>query len=242
MAVITFANTKGGAGKTTAVQIIATEFVRMGFTVTILDADPQHWITNWCEQLGANKPPALNVVSYITAANLESHLNQWKHRVDFVLVDLPGARSPLLAQTLGHSQYVMIPVQGSAMDAQGGANVIELLHYLKIKAGIHIPHSVVLTRINPIVTTRAMQAVKDLLSERRVHVFSTPIVERAAFRDVFGSGETLYTMDPRKVTNLDKAQENSRVLGMEVLRRLLPYCERVQPKQELQPEKVRDVA
>ena len=45
MPVLTFANTKGGAGKTTAVLLIATELARRGHRVTILDSDPQHWIT-----------------------------------------------------------------------------------------------------------------------------------------------------------------------------------------------------
>jgi chromosome partitioning protein len=45
MPVITFANTKGGAGKTTAVLMLATELARKGYRVTILDADPQHWIS-----------------------------------------------------------------------------------------------------------------------------------------------------------------------------------------------------
>jgi chromosome partitioning protein len=229
MAVITFANTKGGAGKTTAVLIIATELNRMGFSVAILDADPQRWISKWYEQLGAKTPQALYVESYMTGANIDRTIRKWQDRVDFVLMDLPGSRSPLLAQALGYSQYVLIPVQGSAMDAEGGANVIELLQYLDAKAGIRIPHSVVLTRINAVVTTRAMQIVKELLEQKHVHVLSTPIIERAAYRDVFGSGETLYTMDPRRVSNLDKAQENAQKVGLDVLRRLLPYSRTVKP-------------
>jgi hypothetical protein len=36
-----------------------------------------------------------------------------------VIVDLPGAQSPLLATAVGLSNHVIIPVQGSTMDAQG---------------------------------------------------------------------------------------------------------------------------
>ena len=41
MPVITFANTKGGAGKTTLAVIVANELARLGHRVTLLDADPQ---------------------------------------------------------------------------------------------------------------------------------------------------------------------------------------------------------
>ncbi|OHV72665.1 ParA family protein [Ensifer sp. LCM 4579] len=217
MSVITFANTKGGAGKTTAVLLVATELARRGYRISILDADPQHWITRWYEMASEACRQRLSVVSYVTTGTIDRHVAEELRRADVVLIDLPGARSPLLAKAVGYSSYVLIPVQGSAMDAQGGAHVIELLHYLADKAAIHIPYSVVLTRVNSMVTTRALQAVKELLASRRVHVFETPIIERSAYRDIFGCGETLYTMDPRRVSNLDKAQENSSLLATELL-------------------------
>jgi len=226
MAVLTFANTKGGAGKTTAVVIVACELARMGFSVAVLDADPQLWISKWHERLGDRAPASLSVVPYVTSANLGQHARKLRGKVDFLLIDLPGARSPLLAQALGHSNYVLIPVQGSAMDAEGATNVIELLQYLEDRADIRIPHSVVLTRVNPMVTTRALQSVKELLSSRRVHVLSTPIIERAAYREVFGYGQTLYSITSESVSNLDKAQQNAQTLAQEVLRRILPYSSR----------------
>lgn len=220
MPVITFANTKGGAGKTTAVLLLATELARLGYRVSVLDADPQHWITRWYENSEGLPGNRLTVVPYVTMGSIDRQLSEQRARADFVLIDLPGSRSSLLAKAVGYADYVLIPVQGSAMDAQGGANVIELLQYLEDKANIRIRHSVVLTRVNSMVTTRAMTAVKDLLAARRVHLLETPIIERAAFRDMFGCGGTLYTMDAKRVTNLDKAQENARALALEVLQQI----------------------
>ncbi|MCV9961752.1 ParA family protein [Pararhizobium sp. BT-229] len=220
MSVITFANTKGGAGKTTAVLLLATELARLGYRVSVLDADPQHWITRWYETSEGLLGNRLSVVPYVTMSSIDRQLSEQRARADFVLIDLPGSRSSLLAKAVGYSDYVLIPVQGSAMDAQGGANVIELLQYLEDKANIRIRHSVVLTRVNSMVTTRAMHAVKDLLAARRVHLLETPIIERAAFRDMFGCGGTLYSMDAKRVSNLDKAQENARALALEVLKQI----------------------
>lgn len=220
MSVITFANTKGGAGKTTAALLTATELARKGYRVSILDADPQHWITRWYEMANETCRQRLSVVSYVNAGTIDRHVAEERRKADLVLIDLPGARSPLLAKAVGYSDYVLIPVQGSAMDAQGGAHVIELLHYLEDKASIYIPHSVVLTRVNSMVTTRALQAVKELLASRRVHVLDTPIIERSAYRDIFGCGETLYTMDPRRVSNIDKAQENASALTRDLLKQV----------------------
>ncbi|AYD03202.1 ParA family protein [Neorhizobium sp. NCHU2750] len=216
MPVITFANTKGGAGKTTAVLLLATELAHLGYRVTVLDADPQRWISRW-HQIG-DAPARLNVISYVTQASIERHIADNRYSTDYFIVDLPGSQSPLLAKAIGLSDHVLIPIQGCAMDAQGGANVLELLRFLDEKAGIKVPHSVVLTRVNSMVTTRALLAVKMLLLNRGVEVLATPIIERAAFRDIFDLGGTLHSMDESRVSNLDKAQQNARTFALEMLR------------------------
>ena len=218
MPVITFANTKGGAGKTTAVLLLATELVQKGHRVTILDADPQQWITRW-HKLSPHDD-RLNVIAYVNSATIERNITENRATTDYFIVDLPGARTSLLATAIGLSDHVLIPIQGCAMDAQGGANVLELMQYLERRANIRVPHSVVLTRVNPMVTTRALLAVKGLLAQRNVDVLNTPIVERAAFRDVFDCGGTLHTMDENQVSNLDKARENARLFAEEMVRRV----------------------
>jgi len=227
MPVITFANTKGGAGKTTAVLLLATELARQGERVHILDADPQRWISRWHE----TGPATANILvtSYVTASNLQSLLSSQRDKTDYFLLDLPGACTPLIATALGVSDHVIIPVQGCAMDAKGGAQVLELLKYLEDKANIRIPHSVVLTRVNSMVTTRALQAVKMLLAERKVRVLDTPIIERSAYRDLFDYGCSLYDMNPERISNLDKAKENASAFADEVLG-YVPNRNRVAPQ------------
>ncbi|MBL0375327.1 ParA family protein [Rhizobium sp. KVB221] len=215
MPVITFANTKGGAGKTTAVLLLSTELARQGNRVTILDADPQRWISRWHETGDATAN--ITVVPYVTLATIQTVIAQHRPRTDYFILDLPGASSPLLATAIGMSDHVLIPIQGCAMDAKGGAQVLELLKYLEDKANIRIPHSVVLSRVNSMVTTRALQAVKSLLAARSVRVLDTPIIERAAYRDLFDYGCSLYEMDATRVSNLDRAKENAEAFANEVL-------------------------
>jgi chromosome partitioning protein len=219
MPVITFANTKGGAGKTTAALILATELARGGARVTVLDADPQRWISNWHELSG--RLTNIDVISEISMASIQGHIIENRRTTDYFIIDLAGARNSLLATAIGLSDHVLIPIQGCSMDAKGGAQVLELLAQLEKQVGVRIDHSVVLTRVSSIVTTRALQVVKGLLASRNVRVLETPIIERAAFRDVFDCGGTLQTMDPTRVSNLDKARENARQFADEV-RRLVP--------------------
>jgi chromosome partitioning protein len=223
MPVITFANAKGGAGKTTAALILATELARQGYRVTILDADPQRWISHWHEVSGVQRN--LSVISEVSMGSLQGHLRENRATTDYFIIDLAGARDAMVATAIGLSDHVMIPVQGCAMDARGGAQILELLQQLDAKAGIRIAHSVVLTRMNAMVTTRAMVAIKGLLASRGVAVLDTPIAERSAFREIFDCGGTLHTMDPARISNLEKARENARLFADEVLR-LMPQQRR----------------
>jgi chromosome partitioning protein len=238
MPIITFANTKGGAGKTTAVLLLSTELARQGHRVTIIDADPQRWIGRWHET--GPTLPNINVISYVTQASIQTVISDSRPQTDYFIIDLPGASTPLLATAIGMSDHVLIPIQGCAMDAKGGAQVLELLQYLESKASIRIPHSVVLTRVNSMVTTRALSVVKQMLAERSVRVLDTPIIERSAYRDLFDYGCSLYEMEAERFSNLDKAKENAQAFAEEVLGYVPNRA--VKPVQQVRQRKPRSAA
>jgi chromosome partitioning protein len=219
MPVISFANAKGGAGKTTAALLLATELAQQGFRITIIDTDPQRWISQWHETSGNVRN--IEVISEVTIASLQCHLRENASTTDYFIIDLAGARDALVTTAIGLSNHVFIPVQGSAMDAKGAAQILDLLSMMKEKANLDIAHSVVLTRVTSMVTTKAIVAIKGLLAAKGVNVLTTPIGERIAFKELFETGGTLHTMDPVKVSNLDRARENARNFSQEVLR-LMP--------------------
>jgi chromosome partitioning protein len=215
MPVISFANAKGGAGKTTAALLLATELAHEGYRVAIIDCDPQRWITQWSDISGPVRN--LEVISEVTIASLQCHVREMAGKVDYFVIDLAGAKDALVATAIGLSDHVMIPVQGSAMDAKGAAQILDLLAVIKQKASIAIPHSVVMTRVTSMVTTKAMLAIKGLLAARGVNVLNTPIGERTAFKELFEVGGTLHTLDATKVSNVDKARENAGAFAREVI-------------------------
>ncbi len=83
-----------------------------------------------------------------------------------------------------------------------------------------IPHAVVLTRTSAAVTSRALRNVQEQLAKAGIDVFSTAIVERAAFRDVFDYGGLVAKLDPSQVSNTEKARRNAQDFAGEVLARL----------------------
>ena len=219
MPVISFANAKGGAGKTTAALLLACELARKGHRVTLIDADPQHWTTQWYQASGGVQ--GLQVISEVTVAALHCHLREAGDRTDYFIIDLPGTRDALTTAAISLSDHVCIPIQGSAMDARGGAQILDLIAFLKEKTGLEVAHSVVLTRVTQTMSARALLMIKGMLAARGVHVLNTAIAERVAFKELFDAGATLYTLDPHKVSGLDKARDNAAAFAEEA-ERMMP--------------------
>lgn len=218
MPTIAFANPKGGAGKTTAALLLASELAAKGATVTIIDADPEKWISQWGALTG--KPENIFIVGNATEDTIVDQIDIASVTSQFVVVDLEGTASLMVANTIGMADLVIIPTQGSAMDAKGGAKTIRLIRNQERMARRQIAHSVLLTRTSAAVTSRSLRNVQKQLAKSGVDVFITPIVERAAFRDIFDFGGTLASLDPRNVSNLEKARENAREFAGEVLAKL----------------------
>ncbi|OCP09365.1 MULTISPECIES: ParA family protein [unclassified Ensifer] len=225
MAIVSLANAKGGAGKTTAALLLACEFARRGDRVAVLDCDPLACMTDWFRH-GRNDD-RLSITSGVTTSTLSDHLRRLRGQVEHVVIDLSGAADVLVALAIGLSDLTLIPVQGCVMDARGAIQVLELIRYIENNARADINHAVLLTRVNPIVTTRAMRTVKLLLAESRIRLVDTPLVERTAFRELFEQGDTLYSLDANRVSNLAKAQVNAQAFANDVLRLLSPTGEAV---------------
>ena len=218
MPVIAFANPKGGAGKTTTALILAGELAAKGAQVTIIDADPERWISGWGDL--PNKPDNITILSDITEDSIVDQIEEAQQAAQFVVVDLEGTASLMVANAIGMSDLVIIPVQGSSMDAKGGAKTIKLIQNQARMARRKIAHSIVFTRTSAAVMSRSLRHVKEQLSAAGIDVFKTAIVERAAFRDLFDYGGLLTELNPKDVSNIEKAHQNAQDFAGEVLTKL----------------------
>lgn len=218
MPVISFANPKGGAGKTTSALLLAGELASKGARVAIIDADPERWISQWGSL--ADRPANIAIIRDVTEESIVDEIEAASQDFQFVVVDLEGTASLMVANAIGMSDLVVIPAQGASMDARGAAKTIRLIRNQERMARRTILHSVLLTRTSAAITSRALRNVRDQLEKAGVDVFETAIVERAAYKDVFDYGGLLSGLDPGQVSNLAKAQANAREFAGEVLAKL----------------------
>lgn len=215
MPVISFANPKGGAGKTTAALLLASTLASKGARVTIIDADPEKWISAWGRLPG--KPDNIIIEGDVSEDSIVDQIEAAAQQAQFVIVDLEGTASLMVSNAIGMSDLVVIPTQGASMDAKGAAKTIRAIRNAEKVNKRAIPHGILLTRTSAAVTSRALKNVRDQLDQAGIPVLSTSIVERAAYRDILDYGGLLIDLDPKQVSNLDKAIENASEFAGEIL-------------------------
>ncbi|WP_108485532.1 ParA family protein [Oceaniglobus ichthyenteri] len=218
MPIISFANPKGGAGKTTTALILATQLAENGASVTLIDGDPERWISQWGDLPG--KPDTITIVGSVSEDSIVDQIEEASGKTQFVIVDLEGTASLMVANAIGMSDLVLIPIQGSSMDARGGAKTIRLIANQAKMARRAIPHCVVFTRTSAAVRSRALRNVQEQLTASGIETCKTAIVERAAYRDLLDYGGTLSDLRGAEVSNIEKAIDNAREFAGEVVARL----------------------
>ena len=218
MPVIAFANPKGGSGKTTSALLLASELAGRGASVAMIDADPERWISQWGALPG--RPANVSIVSDVTEDSIVDQIEVAAAEAQFVVIDLEGTASLMVANAIGMADLVIIPTQGSSMDAKGAAKTIRLIRNQARMARREIAHAVLLTRTSAAVASRAIRNVRDQLNQAGIPVFETSIIERAAYRDILDYGGLLADLDRTQVSNVDKAVENARAFAAEVVSRL----------------------
>ncbi len=217
MPTIVFVSPKGGVGKTTAALLLATEIARSA-KVTAIDADPNHPIEAWGR--GGAAPKNLTIVADADEDNIIEKIEEAAAQTPFVVVDLEGTAAKIVLLAVSQADLVIIPTQGSQLDAEQASRAIRVVRQQEKMSGRVTPFGVLLTRTSPIIRTRTMGHIQGGLSDAGIPMFKTQLHEREAFRAMFSFMQPLETLDPKDVPNLDKAVANAEEFTAEIIERL----------------------
>ncbi|GGW27574.1 cobyrinic acid a,c-diamide synthase [Gemmobacter lanyuensis] len=199
--VITIAQQKGGAGKTTLAVTLAGAFVRQGLSVALLDSDPQgslgRWFMTRVERLG--EPD----VEFSTASawGVGYECRKLKGRHDIVIVDTPPKADSDLRPALREADLVLVPVAASHVDLWATDGVLDLVARESGRALI------VLNRMSA--GTRLAEEVAKA-AEGVAQVAKSRLAARVAYAETLGQGAS--ALDAR-----GPAAAEAKALAAEVL-------------------------
>ena len=172
--VVTFANVKGGSGKSTLCINMAAILIRAGYSVAILDSDQQKCSQDW---ITGTKDKLLSRVEIIEPAELKAAEDI---EVDFLLIDTQGSLTKEMAQFLLQSSLIITPCRVSRDDI-GGQGWIEV--FLK-QSNQHLKKAPILTVLNGVnKRSSILSHVIEQLKEDGVQVAETCISQRVCFAE-----------------------------------------------------------
>ncbi len=172
--VVTFANVKGGSGKSTLCINMAAILIREGYTVALIDADQQKCSQDW---ITGTKDKFLSKVEIIDQAEFKASENV---DVDFLLIDTQGSLTKEMTQFLFQSSLIITPCRVSRDDIVG-QGWIEV--FLK-QSNLDVKKAPILTVLNGVnKRSSILSHVIEQLKEDGIKVAKTCISQRVCFAE-----------------------------------------------------------
>ena len=199
--VITVAQQKGGAGKTTLAANLAAALAG-GKRVAVLDIDPQRSLSRWHSIRAARVPaPAALGFSDVSGWRLAAELDRLRREHDVVLIDSPPQIDTDARRAIRGANLVVVPVQPSPPDLWAAEGT------LRLAAEEKRPACLVLNRVP------AAGKLRDtMLATLKTHgamVLAETLGNRTAYAQAFAEGLGVTEAWPRSVA----AAETRALLG-----------------------------
>ncbi|MBV9654603.1 MAG: AAA family ATPase [Acetobacteraceae bacterium] len=188
--VITVAQQKGGAGKTTLAANLAAALARDS-RVALLDIDPQRSLTRWAKLRMQRAGGVANVItaSDVSGWRLRRELEKLKEAHDVVLIDSPPQIDTDARLAVRGADLVLVPVQPSPPDIWAAEGT------LKIAADEGRPVRIVINRAPT--GSKLREAVEADMAARRLPALRATLGNRAGFASAFAEGLGVTEAAPR---------------------------------------------
>lgn len=194
MSIISVLNPKGGSGKTTISTNLARSLHERGYSVLLVDSDPQGSARDWH---AANEDNPIELVALDRPNNVKT-LTSMASNYDYVVIDGAAKLEDMIAACIKVSDLVLIPVQPSPYDIWAASDLVD---FIKARQDVTdgMPRATfVISRI--VEGTRLGSDVRTVLDEYELPVCVTTITQRQVYPQSASEGMTVYDADNAKAT------------------------------------------
>jgi len=204
--VITIAQSKGGAGKTTLALALASEFEALGGSVYMLDADRQNSLLNWhrdrlASGRGGDSKIQVEDASQLRDADIGAAITKARELAQLVIVDSEGTSNFKTAYAAMDSDFVVIPTRSSRLDLERTVETSDMLE--KMCRGV--PYRVLITQTGQVARSKAEWEIDSQIS-KALPTFPEQMHNLDAFRAMSNFRMTLAEVEANKLAKTEKAR------------------------------------
>jgi chromosome partitioning protein len=206
--IITIAQQKGGAGKTTLAIHLALAWAAQGKRVAIVDIDPQASLSSWFQLRQARAAPAAAPIAAVAVSGwrVTGEVERQAQQHDIVLVDSPPHAETEARIAVRVGKLVLVPVQPSPIDLWATKPTVDLARAEKR------PALLVLNRVPS--RAKLTGVLHDAFAALDVPLASAQIGNRVALAAAINEGRGILEYEPSST-----AAREIKALAAEVLQR-----------------------
>src|ERR1700761_1765023 len=166
--VITIAQQKGGAGKTTVAAHIAVALSQKGNRVAIVDIDPQGSLTHWHGIREAKLGEGYTglIFNALSGWRVGSEVSRLRKQCDFIVIDSPPHTETEARTAIRSAVLIIIPVQPSPTDLWATKATLELAKAEKIPVKVLLNRVPANSRLAAAVTGELTDLAETTLGSR----------------------------------------------------------------------------
>lgn len=186
MYTITFANPKGGSGKTTSAMLLAEQVALSGGRVTVLDLDPNANILAWEEgRKASGKPVPFAIHARPKVDEIVPLIDSLEATTDYLIIDLEGSKDQVVTFSLSRTDLCVIPMDGSPMEARQAAQAVRLVQTTSQMIRTPIAFALLFTRTNAAFQTTDERDVRAEMEDNDIPTLPTRLARRAPYTRIF---------------------------------------------------------
>lgn len=194
--IITMANQKGGAGKTTLTLNLAHYFCHFyGQNILVVDSDIQQSAMDWSQVREGELPFE---VSGMVKKTIHRDLPKTAKKYAVTLVDCPPRTTDIVRSAMMAADLIIIPVTPSPYDIWASHETVELAREAQIYKE-NLKYCFVINRkiANSVICKEAEEELKKL----NVPICESQISQRVLFAESASDGKTVFDFDPNKASS-----------------------------------------
>lgn len=177
--VISFLQSKGGAGKSTTLATIATHMANDGAKIAIIDTDPNKDTLSFCELSNFN----FEYGFVDNPNNIKPAISQLKETgYDVIFIDTAGADSTLNTYVIANSDLVIIPSKCNKSDAEKAVYTYKRVMAVADNFNKTIPVKLVLVDVDH--GTNMTESIRKGLNDANMPLLNVNVGHATGFKEL----------------------------------------------------------